>query len=155
MKTVRDVSAGGVIYRKRDGHIEIALVGKLSPRRWGLPKGGPQKGESLEQAAVREVAEETGLQPRLICPVGEIDYWFRWSGRRHFKTVHFYLMQAVGGDVSQHDDEYDVVEWFTIEEACQNMTYRSEVDIVEKAAAMLDVASQSSELGPKSQAETA
>ena len=137
MKTVRDVSAGGVIYRKKDGQTEIALVGKLSPRRWGLPKGGPQRGESYEQAAVREVTEETGLQARLICPIDSIDYWFRWGGRRHFKTVHFYLMEAVGGDVSQHDDEYDVVEWFTFDDARKNMTYRSEVDIVEKAATLL------------------
>jgi 8-oxo-dGTP pyrophosphatase MutT (NUDIX family) len=137
MRTVRDVSAGGVIYRRRDAEVEIALVGKLSPRRWGLPKGGPQRGESLEQAAVREVTEETGLQARLICPIGEIEYWFRWSGRRHFKTVHFYLMEAVGGDVSQHDDEYDVVEWFTLDEARKNMTYRSEVDIVVKAGGLL------------------
>lgn len=137
MRTVRDVSAGGVIYRLRDGQPEIALVGKLSPRRWGLPKGGPQKSESLEQAAVREVTEETGLQARLIRPIGAIDYWFRWGGRRHFKTVHFYLMEAIGGDVSQHDHEYDVVEWFSIGEALRNMTYRSEADIVGKAAAML------------------
>ena len=155
MKTVRDVSAGGVIYRERDGKAEIALVGKLSPRRWGLPKGGPQRGESLEQAAVREVTEETGLQARLICPIGDIDYWFRWSGRRHFKTVHFYLMEAVGGDVSQHDDEYDVVEWFSIDDAVRNMTYRSEVDIVERAAQMLETGAEPSTPNPNGRSEPA
>ena len=133
MKTVRDVSAGGVIYRQRDGQVEVALVGKITPRRWGLPKGGPQKGESLEQTAVREVTEETGLHARLIRPLGEIDYWFRWGGRRHFKTVHFYLMEAVGGDVSQHDHEYDLVEWFSLDEARKNMSYPSEIDIVNRA----------------------
>ena len=133
MKTVRDVSAGGVIYRQRDGQVEVALVGKISPRRWGLPKGGPQKGESLEQTAVREVTEETGLHARLIRPLGEIDYWFRWGGRRHFKTVHFYLMEAVGGDVSQHDHEYDLVEWFSLDEARKNMSYPSEIEIVNRA----------------------
>src|SRR5919198_796560 len=137
MRTVRDVSAGGVIYRERNGEMEIALVGKLAPRRWALPKGGPQKGESLEQAAVREVTEETGLQARLIRPLGEIDYWFRWAGRRHFKTVHFYLMEAVGGDISQHDHEYDLVEWFPLDEARRNMSYPSEVDIVDRAEAAL------------------
>jgi 8-oxo-dGTP pyrophosphatase MutT (NUDIX family) len=135
---IRDVSAGGVIYRRRNGQLEIALVGKISPRRWGLPKGGPQKGESLEQAAVREVSEETGLQARLIAPLGEIDYWFRLAGQRHFKTVHFYLMEAVGGDVSQHDHEYDVVEWFTVDEARRDMTYPSEIEIVERAAAAMN-----------------
>lgn len=147
MRTVRDVSAGGVIYRTRDGTAEIALVGKLSPRRWGLPKGGPRKGESLEQAAVREVIEETGLQARLIRPIGEIHYWFRWGGRRHFKTVHFYLMEAIGGDVSQHDDEYDLVEWFPIAEALRTMTYHSEVDMVQRAAAMLREAAQAAPPG--------
>jgi 8-oxo-dGTP pyrophosphatase MutT (NUDIX family) len=137
MKTVRDISAGGVVYRQRDGSFEIALVGKISPRRWGLPKGGPQRGESLEQTAVREVTEETGLQVRLICPLGEIDYWFRWGSRRHFKTVHFYLMEAVGGDVSLHDHEYDVVEWFSLAEACRNMSYPSEIQIVDRAAEAL------------------
>ena len=138
MKTVRDVSAGGVIYRQHDGRLEVALVGKLSPRRWSLPKGGLQRGETLEQAAVREVTEETGLQARLVCPLGEIEYWFRWAGRRHFKTVHFYLMEAIGGDVSQHDHEYDLVEWFSLEDARRQMSYPSEVGIVERAAATLE-----------------
>ena len=138
MRTIRDVSAGGVIYRKRDGRYEVALVGKISPRRWGLPKGGRQRGESLEQAAAREVSEETGLQGRLICPLGEIVYWFRWAGERHHKTVHFYLMEAVGGDISLHDHEYDLVEWFDLREAPRQMSYPSEVDIVERAATTLE-----------------
>jgi 8-oxo-dGTP pyrophosphatase MutT (NUDIX family) len=138
MKTVRDVSAGGVIYRQRDGRIEVALVGKVSPRRWGLPKGAPQQGESLEQAAVREVTEETGLQARLVCPLGDIDYWFRWAGRRHFKTVHFYLMEAIGGDTSHHDHEYDIVEWFPLDEARRSMSYPSEIQIVDRAEKILE-----------------
>jgi len=137
MKIVRDLSAGGVIYRYNNGQLEIALVGKLAPRRWGLPKGGLQRGETLEQAAVREVTEETGLQARLVCPLGEIEYWFRWAGRRHFKRVHFFLMEAIGGDVSRHDHEYDVVEWFPLDQAPGEMTYPSEVGIVERAMAAL------------------
>jgi 8-oxo-dGTP pyrophosphatase MutT (NUDIX family) len=151
MRTVRDVSAGGVIYRLRDGRVEIALVGKITPRRWGLPKGGPQRGESLEQTAAREVTEETGLHGRLICPLGEIDYWFRWGGRRHFKTVHFYLMEATGGDVSQHDHEYDLVEWFTLDAARQAMSYPSEVEMVERAAAALGQIAFGASGGPDGQ----
>ena len=137
MKTVRDISAGGVIFRERDGQYEIALVGRLSPHRWGLPKGGRQPGESLEEAAVREVSEETGLQARLVCPLGDIDYWYSWAGQRHFKTVHFYLMEAVGGDVSQHDHEYDLAQWFSLPEVRRTMSYPSEVDIVGRAEALL------------------
>lgn len=137
MKAVRDVSAGGVIFRRRRGKYEIALVGKLYPRRWGLPKGGPQQNESLEQAAVREVTEETGLQARLISPIGEIEYWFRWAGRLRFKIVYFYLMEAIGGDVSQHDQEHDIVEWFSLPEARRNMSYPSEVGVVDRAETAL------------------
>jgi 8-oxo-dGTP pyrophosphatase MutT (NUDIX family) len=137
MKPVRDVSAGGVVYRQRDRLYEVALVGKITPRRWGLPKGGQQRGESLEQAALREVSEETGLQARLICPLGEIQYWFRWGGRRHFKTVYFYLMEAIGGDLSLHDHEYDVVEWFSFEGAHSAMSYPSEVEVLSRAEELL------------------
>ncbi|MCC7104984.1 MAG: NUDIX hydrolase [Chloroflexi bacterium] len=130
---MRDVSAGGVVLRREEGRLEVALVGKLSPKRWGLPKGGPRQRESLEQAALREVEEETGLQVRLIRPIGEIDYWFRLGGVRHFKTVHFYLMEAVGGDMSRHDHEYDVVEWFPLDAARREMSYPSEVEMLDRA----------------------
>ena len=137
MKPVRDVSAGGVVYRQRDGVLQVALVGKITPPRWGLPKGGQQRGESLEQAALREVSEETGLQARLICPLGDIEYWFRWGGRRHFKTVYFYLMEAIGGDTALHDHEYDLVEFFTFEDARREMSYPSEVEVLLRAGALL------------------
>src|SRR6476619_4995854 len=130
MRTVRDVSGGGAVYRYREGELEIALVGRISPKRWSLPKGGPHREESLEQAALREVREETGLDARVICPLGTIEYWFRLGGRRHFKTVHFYLMLATGGNTSLHDHEYDLVEWFPIEQAHREMTYESEVAMV-------------------------
>jgi 8-oxo-dGTP pyrophosphatase MutT (NUDIX family) len=140
MKPVRDVSAGGVVYRQRDGVLQVALVGKITPPRWGLPKGGQQRGESLEQAALREVSEETGLQARLICPLGDIEYWFRWGGRRHFKTVYFYLMEAIGGDTALHDHEYDLVEFFTFEDARREMSYPSEVEILLRAEALFRAA---------------
>ena len=134
--TVR--AAGAVLWRPAGDDREICVVHRPEYDDWSLPKGKLDAGEHPLAAAVREVTEETGLQARLIRPIGEIDYWFRWSGRRHFKTVHFYLMEAIGGDVSQHDDEYDVVEWFTFDDARRNMTYRSEIEIVDKAAAMFE-----------------
>ena len=87
MKTVRDVSAGGVVYRRRDGCLEIVLVGRAQPPRWGLPKGAPSRRESLEEAALREVREETGIEARLVCPLVAIDYWFTLNGVGHAKTV--------------------------------------------------------------------
>ncbi|MCC6175896.1 MAG: NUDIX hydrolase [Chloroflexi bacterium] len=138
MKTVRDVSAGGVAYRRGPTGIEVALVGRRDPERWVLPKGTPAPGETREQTAVREVSEESGLEVRLICPLLDIDYWFVLHGARHFKTVHFYLMEAIGGDVSLHDYEYDVAAWFHIEEAARKLSFANERDVLARASAELE-----------------
>ncbi len=136
---VRDVSAGGVVYRRAedDGPVEVALVGRLRPKRWALPKGTPEVGETLEGTAVREVGEETGLLVRIERPLDQIQYWFVWGGVRHFKTVHFYLMEMVGGDTANHDGEYDVVEWFPIGEALRRLSYPNEARVVDKAQQVL------------------
>lgn len=149
MKTVRDVSAGGVVFRRADAGIEVALVGRLEPERWALAKGTPDRGESLEQAAVREVTEETGLHVRLIRPLLAIDYWFILRGVRHAKTVHFYLMEAIGGDTAFHDAEYDVVEWFPFEEAEQRLSYANERQVLVRARADLEDELQVHRLGPR------
>jgi 8-oxo-dGTP pyrophosphatase MutT (NUDIX family) len=136
---VRDVSAGGVVYRRGgdSGGVEVALVGRLRPKRWALPKGTPEVGETLEGTAVREVGEETGLLVRIEQPLDQIQYWFVWGGVRHFKTVHFYLMHVVGGDTADHDGEYDVVEWFPIGEALRRLSYPNEARVVDKAQQIL------------------
>jgi 8-oxo-dGTP pyrophosphatase MutT (NUDIX family) len=136
---VRDVSAGGVVYRRggEEGPVEIALVGRLRPKRWALPKGTPEVGETLEGTAVREVGEETGLLVKIERPLDQIQYWFIWGGVRHFKTVHFYLMEMVGGDTANHDGEYDVVEWFPIGEALRRLSYPNEARVVDKAQHVL------------------
>jgi 8-oxo-dGTP pyrophosphatase MutT (NUDIX family) len=136
---VRDVSAGGVVYRREppDGQIEVALVGRLRPKRWALPKGTPEVGETLEGTALREVGEETGLLVRIEQPLDRIQYRFVWGGVRHFKTVHFYLMELVGGDTANHDGEYDVVEWFPIGEALRRLSYPNEARVVDKAQQVL------------------
>jgi 8-oxo-dGTP pyrophosphatase MutT (NUDIX family) len=137
LRTVRDVSAGGVAYRHGPGGIEIVLVGRSAPERWVLPKGTPNHGESLDQTAVREVAEETGIQVRLIRPLHDIQYWFVLHGVRHLKTVHFYLMEAIGGDTSLHDHEYDEAVWFPISEAERRLSFTNERHVVTRALAAL------------------
>ena len=136
MRTVRDVSAGGVVVRETTGGCEVALVGRGKPLRWGLPKGGLQTGETIDRAAVREAEEETGLRVRLLAPVGDIQYWFGTRGLRHHKTVHFFLMQAVGGDVSEHDWENDEAAWFAAEEVMQAMAFPNEIEMVRRALAL-------------------
>lgn len=138
MKTGRiehQVSAGGVVYREMEGQLEVVLCGRKAPLLWALPKGTPDQGESLEQTALREVREETGLEVVIQTPLGFIEYWFsRTQDRvRCHKKVYFYLMVATGGDPSLHDPEFDLVRWVAEQEAFQAMSYASEVAVVKKA----------------------
>ena len=134
-KVERLVSAGGVVVRNGPGGVEVVLCGRREPERWSLPKGTPDVGESLEETAIREVQEETGLKVAIEAPLGSITYWFvRPEDRcRCHKTVHFYLMAPQGGALDRHDPEFDVVRWFPTEEALRVITYPNEVKVVEKA----------------------
>ena len=136
LRTKRLISAGGVVFRFRDEQLEVVLCGRSDLDLWGLPKGTPVPGESLEQTAIREVTEETGLQVRIVAPIGAISYWFvRTRERiRYHKLVHHYLMVPIGGDLSLHDHEYDRVGWFCLDEAIDRLTYPNETAIMRKAA---------------------
>ena len=115
----------------------MALCGRRSQSLWALPKGSPEPGELREQTALREVSEETGLDVVILGYIGDIDYRFVLpSGARCHKTVYYYLMTATGGDMSDHDSEFDDVRWFPAVEALWTMTYQNEVNIVEKGLSM-------------------
>ena len=133
------VSAGGVVYRVRDGAVEVVVCGLGSPMRWGLPKGTPDPAETREQTALREVGEETGLEVELERGIDSIEYWFvrPQDGVRCHKRVFFYLMSPTGGDVSQHDHEFDEVRWLPVEEALRTLTYENEVKVVQKGLSII------------------
>lgn len=127
------VSAGGVVYRFSNNEIYILLCGRREGDLWGLPKGTPDAGETLEQTASREVTEETGLQGILQDKIGEIHYWFTRDGIRYSKTVHFYLFSPTGGSIQEHDPEFDYVAWFPWQEALQKLSYKDEIEMVNRA----------------------
>ena len=133
MRTVRDVSSGGVITQVDGNGLQVVLVGRARPERWSIPKGTPIPGETLEETAVREVREETGLSTKILERLGDITYWFSTRGTRHHKTVHFYLLEALGGNMDDHDWENDFVAWVPEAEARQRMSFASEIQIVERA----------------------
>lgn len=118
--------------------MEFILCGRKTPKLWGLPKGTPNPGESLEATAIREVEEETGLKVEIKALLGSITYWFVSDGVRYHKTVYFYLMTSSGGSVDRHDPEFDVVQWFPAEEAMSTLTHKNEVNIVGKALSMVN-----------------
>ena len=129
------VSAGGVVYQINAGRLETVLCGRSHPVRWSLAKGTPDPGETLEETALREVREETGLEVKIDGSLGSIDYWFADRSRdvRYHKTVHFYLMIPVGGATDQHDPEFDVVEWFDAEKAVKTLAHANEANVLQKA----------------------
>ena len=134
MEARRVVSAGGVICRAVDGRFEVALISRGSV--WCLPKGLVEQAETSEEAALREVREETGLEGKLVGKIGEISYSFVRSVS-YLKTVHFYLMMLVGGSMNDHDSEVDRVQWFPMSEAFQVLAYPNERRILGKAEDML------------------
>ncbi|MGE5227686.1 MAG: NUDIX hydrolase [Planctomycetaceae bacterium] len=137
LPTTREVSAGGVVYRRTDGGgIEVVLASRRTRRgdlAWGLAKGGIEDGESREQAAIREVREETGLDARIEADLGDTKYMYVWEDVRIRKTVHFFLMRYTGGNVEDRDDEMEEIRWFPIERALKRAAYRGERDVLARA----------------------
>lgn len=134
METRKQVSAGGAAFREIDGKFEVALVLMIPEMRWQLPKGIIDPGETPEQAALREVREEAGIECELIEPIETIEYWFvdSRSGTpiRIHKFVHFYLMRYVSGDVADHDHEVAEARWFRVDEAISTLAFDSEKSVV-------------------------
>jgi len=136
---MKQTSAGGVIYRRNEGGLQIVLISVKNGQAWCLPKGVVDKGETTEEAALREVREETGLAGRIIDSLGEINYWYYIKGEniKCRKTVHFYLMEYISGDTSGHDLEVDEAGWFLLEDALEKISYKGDRAMLEKAMVKL------------------
>ena len=138
--TTREVSAGGVVYRRADEGIEVVLASRRTRKgqlAWGLAKGGIELGETKEDAAIREVREETGMTAEIEADLGDTKYMYVWDEIRIRKTVHFYLMRHTGGDVDDRDDEMEEIRWFPLERAIKRAAYRGERDMLVKASELL------------------
>ena len=137
-KRVDEVSAGGLVID------ETGTKGLLIGRRdlkdvtrerllWSLPKGHIEAGETPEQAAIREVAEETGIQSEISRELGIIDFWFMAGGKRIHKTVHHYLFREVGGTLAPQVSEVDDVGWFPLNEIISLLAYPDEKKLIAKS----------------------
>ena len=146
LRTARATSAGGVVHRSEAGRLEIVLVRRREPPLWALPKGTPNAGETLAETAIRETSEETGLLVEIEEPISAITYFFVHGRTRFHKTVHFFLMHAIGGRLEDHDHEFDEVGWFPIEVALQQMTHATERGVVQRAVELLAARGEMAEL---------
>jgi 8-oxo-dGTP pyrophosphatase MutT (NUDIX family) len=138
--TRREVSAGGVVYRREGDELEVLLAARRTRRgdlAWGLAKGGIEPEESIEDAAVREVREETGIEAVIEASLGETRYFYVWDDVRIRKVVHFFLMRAVGGNTKDHDDEMEDVRWFPLTQALRRAAYKGEREALSRAAERL------------------
>ncbi len=133
-------SAGGIVIRFADA-IPHFVAGRRRRERdgatWTLPKGTPILGESLEETALREVQEETGLRVRIVSPLDSISYTFVQHGTRIYKTVHYFLMEPIGGSLEDHDHEFEEVRWVSFQEAPALLSFETERSLVGLAAGRL------------------
>jgi 8-oxo-dGTP pyrophosphatase MutT (NUDIX family) len=134
-----ETSAGGLVVDVAGGP-RAALIARHGPEgrlRWSLPKGHVEDEETIEEAAVREVEEETGIRGRIIAPLGAIEYWFSVDHRRIHKTVHHHLLLATGGDLSDADVEVDEVAWVPLAEVPLRLAHEDERRLVVAVPSLL------------------
>jgi 8-oxo-dGTP pyrophosphatase MutT (NUDIX family) len=149
LPTLAETSAGGLVVRdepaaagedRAGGGAQVVLIGRRTRHgalEWVLPKGHVEAGESIEAAARREVREETGIDGRVMEPLGTVTYWFVSEGVRVHKTVHHFLLEAQSGRLSRADPEVDEVAWLGLPEALERLAHADERGILERAAALL------------------
>ena len=134
-------SAGGVAFRKQDEQVEVALISVGGDNRWQLPKGLVDKGESTEDAALREVREEAGIDTEIVTRIDKVEYWYFWKedGQRirYHKFVYFYLLRYKSGNVRDHDHEVNDARWVNIDDAIKMLAFDNEKKIMEKAKELI------------------
>jgi 8-oxo-dGTP diphosphatase len=134
-RSLTEFSAGGVVVNDRGEAIVIVPTRRAADgsKVLALPKGHPDGAETPEEAAMREVREETGVLSEMVEPLGEVRYWYQRTGRRVAKVVSFYLLRYVGGSLDDHDAEVEDARWVPLAEAADTLTYAGERDMAARA----------------------
>jgi len=142
-KRVDEVSAGGLVV-DTTGTMGL-LIGRYdlkdaSGKRvlWSLPKGHIEEGETPEEAAIREVAEETGINSAITKSLGVIDFWFMAGGKRIHKTVHHFMFTETGGTLLAQESEVDEVSWFPLSEIVERLAYPDEKKLIARTAELTE-----------------
>jgi 8-oxo-dGTP pyrophosphatase MutT (NUDIX family) len=141
-KRVDEISAGGLVIDSSG--TKGLLIGRIDLKDqsrekllWSLPKGHIEAGESPEQAAIREVREETGIESEIQTSLGVIDFWFMAGGKRIHKTVHHFVFKEKGGRISPQVSEVDDVRWFPLNEIVDRLAYPDEKKLIARSKELL------------------
>jgi 8-oxo-dGTP pyrophosphatase MutT (NUDIX family) len=141
MATSTEFSAGGVVVRDAECVVIVPTRRAADGSKvLALPKGHPEQGESAADAALREVREEAGVDARLVEQLGDVRYWYMRDGRRIAKVVSFFLLEYLGGEVTDHDREVEHARWLALERAARELTYKGERDMASRALLRLRTA---------------
>ena len=139
--TKEQVSAGGVVFRRGEGSVEVVIVSVGGQNRWQLPKGLVDEGENPENTAVREAREEAGVSSEIVRSIETIEYWYAGLDKgirvRFHKRVHFYLLRYLSGDTNDHDWEVNEARWVPIEDATSQLAFDNERRVMERARELL------------------
>lgn len=144
LPTVEEVSAGGVVIRPAASGFEVAIIARYNRGgrlEWCLPKGHPEGPEDHASAAVREVEEETGISGSVLTTLGSIEYWFTVPTHRVHKTVHHFLLEAVGGELTtENDPDHEAVDvaWVALDDLERRLSFPNERRIVTAARQVID-----------------
>ncbi|WP_129358263.1 MULTISPECIES: NUDIX hydrolase [Micrococcaceae] len=139
LPTVEEVSAGGIVVDLKTSGQPVAIIARINRGgrlEWCLPKGHPEGQETNEEAACREIEEETGIAGNVLAPLGSIDYWFTVSGHRVHKTVHHFLLEATGGYLTtEKDPDHEAIDvaWSNIDDLGRKLSFPNERRIADIA----------------------
>jgi 8-oxo-dGTP pyrophosphatase MutT (NUDIX family) len=145
-----EFSAGGVVLRYTQDFgskpqstkkgVEILVCQHSQHHGWVFPKGligDHVPGEQKEDTAIREVEEETGAKGKILKPLTPVEYWYSFEGEKIHKTVYYFLMEYIGGDITKHDFEMENVEWLPKSEVAERLTYESDKKVWQEAQKLI------------------
>lgn len=135
-----EFSAGGVIYKKENDKVWIIVAKHSFHHGWVFPKGliGDHiENESKEETAIREVEEETGVKGKIIKELTPVTFWYEWEGEKRKKTIYYFLMEYLYGDIAKHDFEMEEVEWLSKDEVLKRLTYESDKKVFQEAEKLI------------------
>jgi len=135
-----EFSAGGVVLKKSGETVDVLLCQHSQHHGWVFPKGiigDTKENEGKEETAVREVKEECGVDGKIIQALTPVTYWYQWEGEKRKKTVYYFLMDYLGGDITKHDDEMEDVEWLPMDQVVARLTYPTDKKVWEEAKKLI------------------